>query len=160
MRFKPHFNVCIVSMAAGHRTPKRTGAKRYTPTLSFYCGRNSLRASDFAKTISCEAVHPGQHLSFPKPTLSIPTLLHFPLTSSSKCQAVWHIAKTLKVFRNAWWLARKILAFPTPLMFVYLLVAYMKGFSRGSAVKNLPAMQEPQKMQVRSLGWETPWRRA
>ena len=26
----------------------------------------------------------------------------------------------------------------------------------GSAVKNLPAMQEPQEKQVRSLGWEDP----
>ena len=28
------------------------------------------------------------------------------------------------------------------------------GFPGGSAVKNLPAMQEPQEMRVRSLGWE------
>ena len=41
-------------------------------------------------------------------------------------------------------LQEKSLAFPTPLMFVYLLVAYMKGFSRGSVVKNLPATQELQ----------------
>ena len=30
------------------------------------------------------------------------------------------------------------------------------GFTGGSAVKNLPAMQGPQEMQVRSLGWEDP----
>ena len=30
------------------------------------------------------------------------------------------------------------------------------GFLGGSAVKNLPAMQETQKMQVQSLGWEDP----
>ena len=35
----------------------------------------------------------------------------------------------------------------------------MEGASP-EAVKNLPAMQEPQEMQVRSLGWEGPWRRA
>ena len=29
-------------------------------------------------------------------------------------------------------------------------------FPRGSAVKNLPAMQEPQEIRVRSLGWEDP----
>ena len=29
-------------------------------------------------------------------------------------------------------------------------------FPRGSAVKNLPAMQEPQETQVQSLGWEDP----
>ena len=28
------------------------------------------------------------------------------------------------------------------------------GFPGGSAVKNLPAMQETQEMQVQSLGWE------
>ena len=28
------------------------------------------------------------------------------------------------------------------------------GFQGGSVVKNLPAMQEMQEMQVRSLGWE------
>ena len=30
------------------------------------------------------------------------------------------------------------------------------GSSSGSAVKNLPEMQEPQEMQVQSLGWEDP----
>ena len=30
------------------------------------------------------------------------------------------------------------------------------GFTGGSAVKNLPAVQEPQEMQVQSLGWEDP----
>ena len=30
----------------------------------------------------------------------------------------------------------------------------MKGFSDGSAVKNLPAMQEMQETWVQSLGWE------
>jgi len=30
------------------------------------------------------------------------------------------------------------------------------GFSDGSAVKNLPARQELQKMQVQPLGWEDP----
>ena len=30
------------------------------------------------------------------------------------------------------------------------------GFPGGSAVKNLPAMQETQEMQVQSLGWEDP----
>ena len=32
------------------------------------------------------------------------------------------------------------------------------GFPGGSAVKNPPAMQEMQEMQVPSLGWELPWR--
>ena len=32
----------------------------------------------------------------------------------------------------------------------------MKGFLSGSAVKNLPAMQETQEMRVQSLGWEDP----
>ena len=31
-----------------------------------------------------------------------------------------------------------------------------RGFPDGSAVKNLPAMQERQEMQVRSLGQENP----
>ena len=31
-----------------------------------------------------------------------------------------------------------------------------KHFSGGSVVKNLPAMQEPQEMWVRSLGWANP----
>ena len=30
------------------------------------------------------------------------------------------------------------------------------GFQGGSAVKNLPAMQEMREMQVQSLGWEDP----
>ena len=30
----------------------------------------------------------------------------------------------------------------------------------GSEIKNLPTMQEPQEMQLQSLGWEDPWRRA
>ena len=30
------------------------------------------------------------------------------------------------------------------------------GFPSGSAVKNLPAMQEMQEMRVQSLGWEDP----
>ena len=34
--------------------------------------------------------------------------------------------------------------------------AISMGFPGGSAVKNPPAMQEPQEMQVRSLGWEDP----
>ena len=33
------------------------------------------------------------------------------------------------------------------------------GFPSGSAVKNLPAVQESQEAQVRSLGWEDSWRR-
>ena len=32
----------------------------------------------------------------------------------------------------------------------------IRGFSHGSVVKNLPAMQEPQEMWVLSLGWEDP----
>ena len=32
----------------------------------------------------------------------------------------------------------------------------MAGFLGGSVLKNLPATQEPQKTQVRSLGWEDP----
>ena len=34
------------------------------------------------------------------------------------------------------------------------------GFPGDSVVKNLPAMQEPQEMQVQFLGREDPWRRA
>ena len=33
---------------------------------------------------------------------------------------------------------------------------FLQGFPGGSAVKNLPAMQELQEMQVGSLGWEDP----
>ena len=33
---------------------------------------------------------------------------------------------------------------------------YMWAPPDGSAVKNLPAIQEPQEMQFRSLGWEDP----
>ena len=33
---------------------------------------------------------------------------------------------------------------------------YMMGFLGGLMVKNLPAMQKTQEMQVRSLGWEDP----
>ena len=36
------------------------------------------------------------------------------------------------------------------------LVCWGFHFPDGSAVKNLPAMQEPHKMQVQSLGWEDP----
>ena len=32
----------------------------------------------------------------------------------------------------------------------------MRGFPRGTVVKNLPAMQETQETQVRFLGWEDP----
>ena len=35
-------------------------------------------------------------------------------------------------------------------------VSTYKDFRSGSAVKNLPEMQEPQEMQVQSLGWEDP----
>ena len=34
-----------------------------------------------------------------------------------------------------------------------------RGFPDGSVVKNRPAVQEPQKIQFRSLGWEDPLRR-
>ena len=34
------------------------------------------------------------------------------------------------------------------------------GFPSGSVVKNLPAVQEPQEMQVQALGEEAPLRRA
>ena len=34
------------------------------------------------------------------------------------------------------------------------------AFLGGSEIKNLPTMQEPQEMQLQSLGWEDPWRRA
>ena len=34
------------------------------------------------------------------------------------------------------------------------------GFPGGSAVKNLPAMQEPQETQVLFMGQEYPWRSA
>ena len=37
-----------------------------------------------------------------------------------------------------------------------LLVCYVLGFPHSSLVKNPPAMQEPQEMQVQSLGWEDP----
>ena len=32
----------------------------------------------------------------------------------------------------------------------------LRGFPGGSTITNLPAMQEPQEMKVRSLGWENP----
>ena len=52
----------------------------------------------------------------------------------------------------------KSLAFLTLRMFVCILVAYVKGFfPSGSAVKNPPAMQEPQETWVQSLGQEDPW---
>ena len=35
-------------------------------------------------------------------------------------------------------------------------VKHKLGFPGGSVVKNLPAMQETQEMQVRSWGWEDP----
>ena len=35
-------------------------------------------------------------------------------------------------------------------------VSYLRRFPSGSVVKDLPAMQESQEMQVRSLGWEDP----
>ena len=31
-----------------------------------------------------------------------------------------------------------------------------EGFPGGPVVKNLPEMQEPQEMQIQSLGWEDP----
>ena len=39
---------------------------------------------------------------------------------------------------------------------VYNLDLGAEGFLHGSAVKNLPAMQETQEMRVSSLGWEDP----
>ena len=38
------------------------------------------------------------------------------------------------------------------MIFIY----FTWGFPRSSRVKNLPAMQEPQEMQIRSWGWEDP----
>ena len=38
------------------------------------------------------------------------------------------------------------------MIFIY----FTWGFPCSSRVKNLPAMQEPQEMKVRSLGWENP----
>ena len=38
----------------------------------------------------------------------------------------------------------------------YIILYLCKGFPAGSAVKNLPAMQEPQETRVWSLGWEDP----
>ena len=32
----------------------------------------------------------------------------------------------------------------------------LRGFPGGSTIKNLPALQEPQERQVRSLSWENP----
>ena len=43
---------------------------------------------------------------------------------------------------------------------VFLQLAWFGSFPGGLAVKNLPAMQEPQEIRVRSLGREDPWRRA
>ena len=37
-----------------------------------------------------------------------------------------------------------------------LLMSWLQGFSGGSAVNNLPEMQEFQEIQVQSLGWEDP----
>ena len=34
--------------------------------------------------------------------------------------------------------------------------ANIQGFPSGSVVKNLPARQEPQKMQLQFLGWDDP----
>ena len=39
---------------------------------------------------------------------------------------------------------------------LYILYIYKTYIFYGSVVKNLPAMQEPQEMQVLSLGWEDP----
>ena len=33
---------------------------------------------------------------------------------------------------------------------------FVLGFPSGSVVKNLPAMQETQEIQIQSLGWEDP----
>ena len=55
----------------------------------------------------------------------------------------------------------KASAFLTLLMFVCILAAYVKGFfPSGSAVKNPPAVQEPQETWVQSLGPEDLWRRS
>ena len=99
-------------MAAGHGTPRRAGAGRYTPALSFYCGRNRLRASDFARAIAHEGVLPGRHLGFPRPACSIRHPA--PLSSHLKCQAVWHVAEqqNTQVSRDAWWHARKSISLP------------------------------------------------
>ena len=40
------------------------------------------------------------------------------------------------------------------LPYMYVCVCIYIGFSSGSAVKSLPAVQEPKEMQVRFLGWE------
>ena len=39
---------------------------------------------------------------------------------------------------------------------IQILTAALLGFPSGSAVKNSPAVQEPQEMGVQSLGWEDP----
>ena len=39
---------------------------------------------------------------------------------------------------------------------IYISYIFILGFPGGSAVKNLPAMQEPQETWVRSLGQEDP----
>ena len=43
-----------------------------------------------------------------------------------------------------------------PRVCIYVCVCMCKGFPGSSVVKNLPAMQELQEMQVRSLGREDP----
>ena len=43
-----------------------------------------------------------------------------------------------------------------PLFLGTFLDGILLGFPGGSVVKNLPAMQETQKTQVQSLGWEDP----
>ena len=46
---------------------------------------------------------------------------------------------------------------PQFVCFFYFCPIYTRlGFPCGSAVKNLPAMQEPQETWVQSLGWEDP----
>ena len=57
-----------------------------------------------------------------------------------------------------------VLLFNTPRRFVRaflprskpLLMSWLQGFPDGSAVNNLPVMQEFQEIKVQSLGWEDP----
>ena len=154
-------------MAAGHGTPRRAGAGRYTPALSFYCGRNRLRASDFARAIAHEGVLPGRHLGFPRPACSIRHPA--PLSSHLKCQAVWHVAEqqNTQVSRDAWWHARKSISLPD---FAYVCV-YSSCVCEGLLPQWLSGKESTCCAGAtgdmgsipgsgRSLGQEGPWRRA
>lgn len=120
MRSKPHFNVCLVHMAASHRTPRPSGPRDTLQPLTLLWKKQPRRDPVTSPRPRPRHSGSGTATGFSEAHSLIHHLFRFPSTSSSD-PSVFKTANNREMFRSG--IQEKPLASP---LFSYVCISHSK----------------------------------